>query len=133
VVGRGDVFAELDSVRVPQVGPDRPEVSQPRKGRVVRPVERDWIDGQFLKGPIPLEWLSRACELPGKALATALAVWFVSGLRGSREQLKLSTVQLQKFGVDRSAKSRALTVLEQAGLISVVRQSRKNPLVTILG
>jgi hypothetical protein len=92
------------------------------------------VDGEFLRGPIPLAWLGRVCRLRGqKVLAVALAVWFVSGLRGRREGLKVTTRVVQRFGVnDRSAKKRALDALERAGLIRVDRQQGKNPLVTIL-
>src|SRR5437588_346682 len=88
------------------------------------------IKGEFLRGPIPRSWLSRACALPGKATATALAIWFLSGLRGRTDNLKLTSGILARFHVDRSAKSRALKALEEAGLISVKREARKNPVVT---
>src|SRR5262249_13109563 len=37
----------------------------------------------FLRGPIPLKWLTMASSLPGKALHVALAIWYGSGLRKS--------------------------------------------------
>jgi DNA-binding transcriptional ArsR family regulator len=88
----------------------------------------------FLRGPIPLPWLARASVLPGKALAVALALYFLSGLRGNQlHDLRLSSATLKRLGVgDRSTKYRALRALERAGLVRVVRQRGKNPLVTIL-
>jgi DNA-binding transcriptional ArsR family regulator len=66
-------------------------------------------------------------------LATALAIWFLSGLRhGGTDGLRLTAATLKPFQVDRSAKSRALKALEGAGLIRVQRRDRKNPVVTIL-
>ncbi len=42
------------------------------------------ITGEFLKGPIPLPWLTAASKLSGKApLAVALAIWFEAGRRRS--------------------------------------------------
>ncbi len=46
--------------------------------------------------------------------------------------LKLTTAVLNRFGINRKVKTRALTALEGAGLISVSRQPGKNPLVSIL-
>ena len=93
----------------------------------------DWIDGPFLRGPLPLSWLSSACSIPGgNALAVALAIWFVAGCEKRRDQLKLTTKTLNLFGVNPSAKSRALEALKRAGLIDVQTKRGKNPLVTIL-
>ena len=30
---------------------------------------------RFLKGPIPMDWLSAAARLPGKSLHVAIAIW----------------------------------------------------------
>jgi hypothetical protein len=89
---------------------------------------------RFLKGPIPLPWMTKACGLPGqKSLAVALAIWWVAGLRKRRDHLLITSASLEHFGVrDRSAKYRALAALEGAGLIHVLRQTRKNPSVSIL-
>jgi hypothetical protein len=94
-----------------------------------------FVNGKFLKGPIPLSWLSRACEIGGgKTLATALAIWWVSGLRNSsKTNLRITTETLKQFAVtERNAKYRALQALENAGLIKVVREKGKNPFVTII-
>jgi hypothetical protein len=66
-------------------------------------------------------------------LRVGLAIWFLSGLRNRKNDLLLTSAILARFRVtDRSTKKRALEVLEKAGLIHVVRQQGKNPLVTIL-
>ena len=36
---------------------------------------------RFLKGPIPWRWLEVAARLPGRALAVALVLWHLIGLR----------------------------------------------------
>jgi DNA-binding transcriptional ArsR family regulator len=121
----------LDDLYVDQIKVER-EQDAPTARRRVRTTP-GWVEGEFLRNRIPLSWLGRACELPGKALATGLAIWFLSGLRGGRmDSLKLTSATLERFGVSRSAKSRALKALEKAGLINVRREPRKNPLVTIL-
>ena len=85
----------------------------------------------FLKGPIPLEWLQRAAQLPGKSLHVAIALWQRAGMKKSNG-LKLSNKILDGMGVDRYAKRRALKALEGAGLVSVERHHGKNPIVTLL-
>jgi hypothetical protein len=66
-------------------------------------------------------------------LLVGLAVWFLAGLRGRQDDLKLTTRILERFGVKgRSAKYKALKALEGAGLIRVLRRHGKNPLLTIL-
>jgi hypothetical protein len=72
--------------------------------------------------------------LPGKnALATALAIWWLAGVRGKGENLFLTTSALKKFGVlNRSAKYAALKALERANLVRVRHRAGKNPSVTIL-
>jgi hypothetical protein len=90
------------------------------------------VQGEFLKGPIPLNWLKCATELSGKApLATALAIMFEVGRRRS-QQIILTAAILERFHVNRKAKYRALEKLEGAKLISVIRKPGKNPLVTVL-
>jgi hypothetical protein len=39
---------------------------------------------KFLKGPIPLNWLSRASQLKGKSLQVGLSLWFLAGLTNSK-------------------------------------------------
>ena len=88
--------------------------------------------GRFIKGPIPLPWIQRASKLPGKSLAVGLAIWYRSGLIRQKE-LSLPTTLLGQFGIDRHAKRRALSELENAGLIGVSRKHGKNPIIiTIL-
>ena len=84
----------------------------------------------FLKGPIQLDWLESAAQLPGKALHVGIAIWFRSGLLKS-DIVPLTNVTLSRFGVDRHAKRRALRALEDASLISVHREPGKNPVITL--
>ncbi len=122
-----DIFADIDRLRVPPgfapVVPSTTATRSPKSGK---------IRGEFLKGPIPLPWLSSAAKLRGKApLSVALAVWFEAGRRRSNE-VHLTTAILNRFSVSRKAKYTALNALEKAGLIRVRRQPWKNPIVTII-
>jgi hypothetical protein len=122
----GEGFPDLSDLRVPQV-----EVPAGRARGAAGPSGRR--SGEFLRGPIPLSWWGRACELPGKALAVASAVWWLAGVRGGKDNLRLTSPVLERFGVtDRSTKYRALRALKKAGLIRVDGERGKNPEVTIL-
>jgi hypothetical protein len=79
---------------------------------------------------VPLAWLSRASRLPGKALAVALAIWYVAGLERSGT-VRLTTSTLREFNVGRKAAYRGLAALERAGLVQVERKRGRCPGVTI--
>ncbi len=122
-----DVFDNLDCLKINNLAAS-PKVAA--KG--VDQKEKKKILGEFLKGPIPLLWLTAASNLSGKApLAVGLAIWFESGRRKSNE-VKLTSAILQRFAIKRKSKYTALKSLEDAGLIRVRREPRKNPMVTIL-
>lgn len=126
-----DIFADLDRLRLTTpftaIGDHTPAVVK----AAVKPKAKR-IAGEFLKGPIPLPWLTAVTRLSGKApLAVALAVCFEAGRRKSNE-VKLTTAILRRFSVNRKAKYSALKSLEKAGLVRVRREPRRNPVVTIL-
>jgi hypothetical protein len=85
---------------------------------------------RFLKGPVPWEWIIQASELPGKALIVGLCLWRLSGAVRN-PTVTLGNAELEPFGVDRAAKSRALTVLANAGLITIERKHGRLPIVTL--
>ena len=92
------------------------------------------IRGEFLKGPIPLSWLTVASKTGDlAALQVALAVWWAMGWKRSL-QITLTTSVLDRFmdTKDRRKKARGIKALENAGLISVDRTPRKSPIITIL-
>jgi hypothetical protein len=117
-----------------QFEPDRLRLQPPTKSTPVPPAirpPRHQQGAKFLKGPIPLSWLTVAAAQPGKALHVSLALWFLAGLRRNRT-VELSAKVLSSFGVNRYAAYRGLKALEQAGLLSVVRHPGRLPTVTIL-
>ena len=85
----------------------------------------------FLRGPIPWQWIIRASELLGKALVVGLCLWRLK-CATKKNAILLSNVELEPFGVDRAAKSRAFAALERAGLISIERHRGRWSMVTLL-
>jgi hypothetical protein len=92
----------------------------PKKGGIVK----------FIRGPIPLPWITEAVKLSPCALRISMVIWYVRGLRKS-ETIILSNKMLKEFNLDRHTKYRGLKLLEGAGLIEVERRFKKNPMVTI--
>ena len=91
------------------------------------------IVGDFLKGPIPLDWLTRSAQLGGKVLHVALAIWFERGRR-NKDEICLTTGLLKRFNVERKAKYEALRRLTDAGLITFVKATiGKNPWLRVVG
>ena len=88
-------------------------------------------DGRSFKGPVPLAWLVTAARLPARSLHVGIVLWYTAGISGSAS-VHLSNILCLRFGLDRSAKYRALRSLEGAGLIAVKRKRGRSPLVTIL-
>lgn len=139
-----DFFGDLESLRL-DIRPTKPE--SPAKGgeETLRPFVRripmpesgtfkskkKRVEGEFLRGPIPLRWLTSAAGLRGRALNVGLAIWFEAGRQRSTEVILTSAI-CERFGVARGAKYSGLDSLEEAGLIRVNRRQRKNPVVTLL-
>lgn len=101
-------------------------------------VETEWsaarklrIQGQFLKGPIPLADIARASRLPGQALGLFLAVHHRTALTGC-SSVTLPAALLQQLGISRDAKARALHALEQASLVTVERASGRTAKVQLV-
>ena len=84
-----------------------------------RGAQRRRRSSRFLKGPITLELLHRAAQLPGKALAVYLAIRHRVDLRSSLNAT-IPAAYLAEWGIDRYARRRALAALEWAGLIEIV-------------
>jgi hypothetical protein len=109
----------------------RPLLSHSEESRLSVKSCRAYVEGRFIKGPIPLLWLSRAGMLPGKALHVAIAICFLTGVK-KMNTVPVSNKLLAEFGVNRYAKSRALKQLSDAGLVSVEQGVGRSPVVTVL-
>jgi len=85
----------------------------------------------FLKGPVPMPWLSMAAKLPGKTLNIAIALWWLHGMSNGKP-FKLRSRALELLRVSRDATYAGLARLEQARLIAVERKPGQSPIVSIL-
>ncbi len=79
------------------------------------------VRGQFLKGPIPWNWITCAMRLPGKALHVAMVLWQEAGFRKSRH-VKFRMSKIDRVGFTRWTARRALVILEEAKLIKIDRK-----------
>ena len=86
----------------------------------------------FLRGPIPMPWLACAAQLPGKTLHVGIMLWFMAGVLKRQDQIKVPKRIQESFGVARWAYSEALDRLASAGLVTVLRQGKQQPVVTLL-
>ena len=97
----------------------------------LRSVDRRRINGHFVKGPIPLDWISKAAQLPGKSVNAGLACWYLMGLKKTHT-FKLSNVVACEFGLNKDSKARSLKHLERAGLIRCTRTTGRSVVVEML-
>jgi hypothetical protein len=87
---------------------------------------------QYLKGPVPIDWLARAAESRGRALVVGLAVWTAYGMAKGALTFPLRSGLVRAFRLSRWQYYRGLRELEQAGLVAVERHRGKAPTVWLL-
>jgi len=85
----------------------------------------------FLHPQIQLVWIEKAAELGLQVLVVGVLLQFRKLLL-EKDSVTLPKEFLSKFGISRGTKQRALKNLEKAGLISVARETGRNPTITIL-
>jgi hypothetical protein len=85
----------------------------------------------FLRGPIPMAWLEKAAELPGKTINLGLALWWLHGMNGGKP-FKLTRQALDYLHVSRDATYDGLDRLEKKGLILIRRKAGTRPTISIL-
>jgi|SRR5262249_39662040 len=99
-----------------------------------------WVerDGLYLRGPIPLTWLHEIPRANPSTILVALALWTFRGWNRKRDRqdpeglmVNAATV-MRLWGISRQTVYKALTVLEQAGLIRVTRRSGRAARVKLL-
>lgn len=105
----------------PPLGREQVEstLSEPSRQRRAAMAKRR--SGEFIRGPIPLDWIVAAAGLGGSSLKLGLALWFRRGIEGS-DSIQLRPATTKRFGIGRKAAYRALAALEGAGLIVVERR-----------
>jgi hypothetical protein len=82
-------------------------------------------------GRVPQRWLEEASALPGKALEVGISIWGLA-LAVKKTTVMVTPDNVKGFGVDASAKTRALTALADAGLIQVKRRRGRFPIATLI-
>ncbi len=85
----------------------------------------------FIRGPIPVGWLSQAAALPGKALHLALAIQWLLGMNKGAP-VKVSRKALAHFCISTDAYRDGLKRLEAAGLVTVTRLPGQSPFVRVV-
>jgi hypothetical protein len=111
----------LDDYALPKMDP------QPLSQQVRRKRKK----GSFLKGPVPIGWLSAAAQLPGKTLHVAVSIWFAHGVHGQR-RFRLTTRWLAWSKIGPKALSKSLHRLREAGLIGLEYRPGCAPIVVLL-
>jgi hypothetical protein len=96
-----------------------------------QPSRAERKQARFVKGPLPLDWMQCAAQLPGKALQVALTIWYLAGLQKT-QTVRLPSKPLDEMGVSRDAKYDALARLAGAGLVQVEQRPGQAPVVTLL-
>jgi len=77
----------------------------------------------YFGGRIPLSWIERAAQLPGKAFHVGMLLWHLYRLqRSTTLVVRLEPKWYPRFGIHRNAVGRALASLAQDGLITVDRR-----------
>jgi DNA-binding transcriptional ArsR family regulator len=79
--------------------------------------------GEFLRGPIPIERIKRAKNISPLAVPLLLAIYHQTNLRRS-EWVVVSLQLLNKFGLSWDHKKRYLKCLAEAGLIEIDKQGK---------
>jgi hypothetical protein len=88
-------------------------------------------EGLFIKGPIPMSWLSSVARLPGKSVHVALALFWLAGMK-PQGKVKMTRQAQNLFNVSDDAYRDALPRLEKAGLIKVWRAPGQRAQVEIV-
>jgi hypothetical protein len=114
----------VEALRLPEPGIER----RPNRERNHIPKHRQ--GEKFIRGPIPMAWLTSASSLPGKTLAVGLAVWYLAGLKKTN-RVRVTGSTLKLFGVERKAGYRGLAALEAVGLIRVERRAGACPMAIL--
>ena len=84
----------------------------------------------FVKGPIPLDWISAAASLPGKCLNVAISIQWLAGMCDGKP-FKLTAKALRSLHVSDDTARDCLRRMERAGLLQVERKPGQRPVIQI--
>jgi hypothetical protein len=82
---------------------------------------------------VPLWWIERAAELTHSPTTLVLMVLRHEAWRTKSTTFPLPNARLKRLGVSQKVKLRVLHALERGGLISVIWERRKTPIIALLG
>lgn len=85
----------------------------------------------FISGLIPLSWVKEMLKLPASTAQTSFVLWYFAGMTKSRE-IDINLSRMDEFNIPKVTAWRSIGYLEQAGLISVVREPGRKIKVTLL-
>ena len=95
----------------------------------------EWEDNhakkRFVKGPIPLEWITAAAQLPGKAINVGIALWWLAGM-STTGILKLTRQSQLALNISKDAERDGLRRLQQAGLIELTARPGQRHSIRII-
>jgi hypothetical protein len=94
------------------------------------PVKRKQKAEPFVK--VPLWWITAATKATNNHKALVCIELLYASWKAKSLTFPLPNARLQKGGITRETKRRALRDLERSGLIIVERPSRKTPIVTLI-
>ena len=84
----------------------------------------------FIKGPVDLEWVQRACHSNAAELAWYLH--YKAGILGATACIQVRPSECSKFGLGDKARQRQVERLENAGLIIADKGNGRCPIVQIV-
>jgi len=96
---------------------------------------------EYIRGPLPLNWLQRASTISRTACVVGLMIWRIayqkklwghSNQRQISGAIKLTTQTCMKWGVCGNSKNTALRLMEKAGLIQLELKRGRSPVVQII-
>ena len=104
-------------------------VQRRRELEAAAPVKRKRVE-PFVK--VPLWWITAATKATNNHKALVCIELLYASWKAKSLTFPLPNARLQKRGITRETKRRALRDLERGGLIIVERPSRKTPIVTLI-
>ena len=105
-------------------------VKRLRELEAAAPVKRKKVE-PFVK--VPLWWIIQATKATNTGRALVCIELLHAAWKTKRQTFPLPNGRLNKLGITRYTKRRALYALERAGLITVKWPSRKTPIITLVG
>ena len=82
------------------------------------------VDGPFIRGPVPLQWLYEVARLSkDNVLSVGLLIWYAKGL--GQRKITLDRYIYDFLGVKKDSARRALIRLREAGLIQFRKMGKK--------